>query len=85
MSKDNWHGIGDTKALERKAAEQMKNEAATIAHMAMKVVGDLMYLNGCVKRGRGEDIYPEHPGRNVFEYIKELEFVAEKNRALAEE
>jgi len=72
-------GLGAIKALELKAKEAQiqhnKNEAATIAYMALQVVDDLEYLNGCVKRGRGEVIDPVHPGRNVFEYIKELESI----------
>lgn len=43
------------------------------ANGVLSLAKELRYLNGCVKRGRGEDIDPEHPGRNVFEYIKELE------------
>lgn len=73
MDNDNWGRLGDLRALERKVDEHRKNEAATIAHRALKVAKDLLYLNGCVARGRGTDIDPEYPGRNVFEYIKELE------------
>ena len=70
-------GLGSIRALEAMAKEyknkQDKNEAATIAFMALDVAKDLMYLNGCVKRGKGEDIDSTYPGRNVFEYIKEIE------------
>jgi len=76
-----WHGLGDISGLERKAAERMAGDAATIAHMTMKVINDLKYLSGCVARGRGEDIDAAHPGRNVFEYIKEIE---QKNAKLLE-
>lgn len=73
MEAHGWNTIGCFKELERVAGQGRKNEAATIAHMALGLVKDLQYLNGCVLRGRGEDIDDVRPGRNIFEYIKELE------------
>jgi hypothetical protein len=43
------------------------------AEIALRVVSQIKYVNGCVKRGRGSDIVPDEPFQNVFEYIKELE------------
>ena len=51
-----------------------RNDTTTeLAENAVKLAEEVMYVNGCVKRGRGEDIEPEYPLKNVFEYIKELE------------
>jgi hypothetical protein len=69
-----WNSLGDIRELERKAKritdiEDMK----AWAKLTLKLVANLDYLNGCVKRGRGSDIDPDCPARNIFEYIKELE------------
>jgi hypothetical protein len=70
MAKDNWHSLGDLRELERKAK---RAELPELGRLALQLVANMDYLNGCVARGRGEDIDPAHPGLNVFEYIKELE------------
>lgn len=44
-----------------------------------------MYLNGCVKRGRGKDIDPVFPGNNIFKYILELERKLEYANAVIEQ
>ena len=81
MIRSGWCGIGNIRELEKYANAIRKNEAAVIAQQALLVVEDLKYLNGCVKRGRGEDIDKNCPAKNVFEYIKELEQRAEKAEA----
>ena len=72
-----YSSIEDTRELECKAAEYIveadKSNTTTIANLALKAVGDINYLDGCVAKGRGKDIFPFQPARNVFEYIKELE------------
>lgn len=68
LTADNW------KALEAVAKKvQKEKDTRDLAEGTLSLIGDLMYLNGCVKRGRGSDLYPDRPFKNVFEYIKELE------------
>jgi len=52
-------------------AEQANNKE--LAQGILDMAEEIKYLNGCVKRGRGSDIYPDEPCRNVFNYILELE------------
>lgn len=64
----------DFTELKRLAGKLRKNkEVKDLANGVLSLTQELLYLHGCVKRGRGIDIDPDHPGRNVFEYIKELE------------
>jgi|LGVF01.2.fsa_nt_gb hypothetical protein len=78
---NNWSSIGSFRELERKAKEHNLNEASKIAQMALMLIQNLKYLSGCVVKGRGTDIDKEHPARNVFEYVKELEAKAEQAEA----
>jgi len=68
MNDYDW--TGNIKELE-KIANSWKTEPLAVG--VLQLAQEILYLHGCVKRGRGEDIYPNQPGRNVFEYIKELE------------
>ena len=75
MSEHNgWYNIGDIRELERKVKKVKSiNDMAEWGRLTLKLIAEVRYLNGCVKRGRGSDIVADSPAQNVFEYIKELE------------
>jgi len=74
MEHNGWNSLGDIRALEAKV-NRIRNieDMAEWGRLTLKLVADIDYLNGCVKRGRGTDIDSDCPARNIFEYIKELE------------
>jgi len=74
MAHGGWNSLGDIRELERKVQRIKEIEdMADWGERTLKLIADMDYLNGCVKRGRGSDIVPDCPAQNVFEYIKELE------------
>ena len=71
---DGWNSIGDIRALEELSKRIRKEQdMRKWGELTLKLIEELRYLNGCVVRGRGRDIDPDKPFRNIFEYIKELE------------
>lgn len=69
-----WNSLGDVRALEVKVQKIRDIEdMAEWGRLTLKLIADMDYLNGCVKRGRGSDIDADTPARNIFEYIKEIE------------
>ena len=77
---------GQQAALEELAKRISKDEdTRELAKGALSLASELLYLNGCVERGRGSDIYPDQPCRNVFEYIKELEVKLKETASLVED
>ena len=50
-----------------------KKEDSALAQQVITLSRELLYLNGCVAKARGMHLDPDHPSRNVFLYIKELE------------
>lgn len=62
--------------LNMKRLKELANSSAVNEELAKGILDmakEIKYLNGCVQRGRGSDIYPDEPCRNVFNYILELE------------
>jgi hypothetical protein len=71
---DNWNSLGDVRELERKANKILHlRDMEDWGRLTLRLIDNIKYLNGCVKRGRGSDIDEQYPIRNIFEYIKELE------------
>jgi len=70
MSHNGWNSLGDIRELEKLVRRQ---ELQQWGQLTLKLVSDIKYLNGCVKRGRGENFDDQLPAKNVFLYILELE------------